>query len=323
MSFESLIEYLHNDNVRRFAYKTKFFQGKNTEFASDFDVFSAICDSISLFVCHPVREKLFLAVQNCTVDKIEPALFYDYKYRKYLWQRIFYENQENCLENCEYINPLKIDVSDRIIFEKSVELSDLVDVNCDTIFDVLNNALKIIKTENIKISTLNARKFKYSRTDDFHASKSYKQFVEGKDGDAFLLWLLCRILMNSDIKLRLTVNSASEAEKILTLLSTVKLSPFIYISFDIFAKNEYQKFIDIVLENYKKNISLEIRFSKEIDESTLIATIKELFCVIPFACIKISRDNLDTFCNALNMILSECLDDDERMLLLNSLHTVK
>ena len=322
MRGESLIKYLHDENVRRFAFKTEFFKDKNIEFASDFDVFSAICDSVSLFVCHSVRNDLFFAIKPYA-DDVDPFLLYDVEYRKVIWQRVFCEESESSFENIRFEKDFNIKGSSLVIFEKATDIDSLVECDCDTVFDVLDRALKKIKEDNIKIINFDVRTIKYSRPDDFHASESYKQFVGGKSGDVFLLWLLCRIFMNFDLKLRLIVNSSSEAKQILNLLSSIKLSPCIYICFDVFKENEYQNFIDMVLENYKKNISLELYFSKEIDKNNLSVVLKKLIHIIPIACIKVSNDNFDVFLKALDIALAGAINSAEKSALLNFLSMVK
>ena len=322
MRGESLIEYLHDENVRRFAFKTVFFKDKNIEFASDFDVFSAICDSISLFICHPVRNELIFAIKHY-VEDVDPFLLCNVEYRKEIWQRVFCEDFEPSFKNSKTVESFNTKGSSLVVFEKSADIKSLVEPNCNTIFEVLDSVLEKIKNDNIKIINFDVRAIRYSRPDDFHAMQSYNQFVNGKGGDVFLLWLLCRIFMNFDLKLRLIVNSSSEAKQVLNLLSSIKLSPCIYICFDVFKENEYQNFIDIVLENYKKNISLELCFSKEIDKNNLSVVLKKLIHIIPIACIKVSNDNFDVFLKALDIALAGAINSAEKSVLLNFLSMVK
>ena len=315
-----LIAFLHNETVRRFAFKTEFFRGKNIDFASDFDIFSALCDSISLFAGHPLREKFLFVLRESLADEIDVSLFYNVEYKKVMWQRIFYEESKPFSKKDEV---LIVDTSHIFVFQKSVSLNELVDLKSNTIFDALNQVLEKIKNEDVKMISFDVRTLKYSRPDDFHAGESYKNLINGSNGDVFFLWLLCRVFMNVDLKLRLTVASAEEAEKILNLLYSIKLSPTVYIDFDIFAKEEYQNLMDIVLKNYKKNISLEISIPKEIDENILAVALKDVMQVVPLTCIRVGRDNFDIFCNALDLVLSDIFDIPEREQFLTSLYRVK
>ena len=321
MKVESLIKYLHDEKVRKFSFKTDFFKNKNTDFASDFDVFSALCKSNLLFVGHSVRTKFFCGLKNCVSEDIDPIFLYSADYRKALWQRVFYDGVNDF--SVSSIDNFDIVASDFYIFEKSVDIKDLVNFNRNTLFEALDDALEKIKAENVKMIKFDVRDLKYVRTDDFHAGESYKLLSQGEKGDVFFLWLLCRIFMNLNIKLRLIVDNADSARRISELLSSVKVSPQTYIRFDISKENEYEALVDLVLKNHKKDISLELDIPKEIDKNLFSDALKKLFAVIPLALIKVDYCNADRFCDALESSVADILSLNERELLIDSLRKAR
>ena len=320
MKGESLIKYLHDEKVRMFAFKTDFFIDKNTDFASDFDVFSALCQSNLFFAGHYVRAELLSVLKSCVSNRVEPFFLCSPNYRKELWQRVFYDEEDFSVSATD---TLDIGVTDFYVSEKSIGIKDLVDFSCDTIFEALNKTLEKINDDGIGIIDFDARDLVYSRPDDFHAGESYRLLSEGESGDVFFLWLLCRIFMNLDVKLRLKADSVPNVKKVLNLLSSLKLFPKTYISFDISKENEYEELLDIVLKDHKKNISLELDIPKEIDKTLFSDTLKKIFEVIPLVLIKVDYSSADRFCDALDLFLVDTLALDERELLIGSLRKAR
>ncbi len=321
MRGESLVAFLHDTNVRRFAFKTKYFKDKNTDLASDFDVFSALCDSVLLFAEHPIKSEFLSVLEDLSSSAIEPVNLLCAEYRRAVWQKIFYDDavdacvRASCFDNIAF--------SQQFIFGKSINIEELVCKNCVSSFDALESALLEISEQKADILTFDIRYINYERPDDYHAERAYLDVKQGKSGDVFWLWLLCRILMKTKLKLRLIVNSAKDVEQILELLSTVKLSPEIYICVDILEQNEYQGYIDLILNNYKKNISLEPLFSKEIDSNILFENLKKLFCTVPLACVRVTLESADILCESFDNIFADSLSKSERSILISSLKTVK
>ncbi len=319
MRGERLVEFLRDKNIRDLAFKTKYFKVKSTEFASDFDVFCALCDSFSLFAGHSIR-KNFMTVLESSIENIDFLRLSSIEYQKALWQCVFYEDFELSNDEIESETAFQINCEELYIKGRSACLSELADLSRDSIFDVLEGTLAQICARGVEMIDFDARNLNYSRPDDFHAQESYKQ-ENGKD--VFSLWLLCRVFMKLGLKLRLTVNSVLEAEKILDLLSSVKLAPQIYIRFNILARNEYQNLSEFIFKNGKKNISLELYFSKEIDKDILIEKLKELFAVIPIACMSMTLNTAESLCEILDEIFESSAKIDEREVLINSLSAVK
>ena len=323
MRGEPLVAFLHDKSVRSIAFKTKYFEVRNTDLASDFDVFSALCDSVLLFVGHPIRARLLSVLQDLLSYSIDPTNLCFAEYRRDIWQRIFYEDTEDaCVSGfCE--KAFDIDLTNQLIYDNSIDITDLVDTSCDGAFSALESALLKIRIQDVKMLTLDLRSINYERPDDYHAEKAYLEIMRGNRGDVFLLWLLCRILMKKELKLRLIVNSVDEVNQILSLLSSVKLAPKIYICIDILEQNEYQCFADLILNNYKKNISLEPLFSKEIDSNIILEGLKKLFCFVPLACVSISSEYADRLCELLGTDFASDLTLIEREALISSLRRVK
>ena len=322
MRGEALIDYLHNDKVRKFAFKTEFFKGKNIEFASDFDVFCAICNSISLFAGHYIRDSLLFALERSLNEKIEPFLLYSNEYKKYIWQRIFYEDSMLYYQ-AQKKTFFEIDTSSAVLNEETVNIIDLVDLTCETAFYALDTVFSKLKNTEARIITFDIRGLKYARPDDFHAGENYKNLIQNGDGDVFLLWLLCRIFMNFDLELRLVADKAIDAQRILDLLASVKLSPKTYIRFDVLEESEYERLEETVLDFYKKNISLELYISKEIDKDTFCVKLKKLISIIPLACINIPQEQAERVCEALDTVLEGTLDLREKNTLLSCLRRAR
>ena len=76
------------------------------------------------------------------------------------------------------------------------------------------------------------------------------------------------------------------------------------------------------MENYKKNISLELCFSKEIDKNDLSDVLKKLMNIIPIVSVKVSNENLDIFLKAIDIALKDSVNSVEKSALLNSLSSL-
>ena len=319
MRGERLVEFLHDENIRAFAFKTKRLKGKSTELISDFDVFCALCDSFALFVGHPIRNKFLSVLKACVSEEIEPSYLSYSKYQKELWQRLFYEDFEISRIDAESKTVVYADCEKLYIKGTGVPISELVDFSRVDIFEVLDLALAKIQDRGVEIIDFDARNLNYARPDDFHARESYEQ---ENARDVFFLWLLCRIFMKEKLKLRLIVNSALEAERILTLLSSVKLKPTTYIRFDLFDQDEYEKLCDLAL-NGKKNVSLELYLPKETPKNIIIDSLKRLFASIPLACMSMARDTAEKLCEIAEELFANLIGPAEREWLINYLKTVK
>lgn len=325
MRGKELIAFLHDDNIRKFALKTKYFKNKNVDFASDFDLFSALCDSISLFAGHRVRASLIDSIESGFGERINPTDLILSEYRKALWQEIFSEerasNASNKLKGSA-TGLSDFEYCEKKISLKTIDLSASLDTHLEDIFDALDYIMEKIENNGIEGVRFDMRKIEYVRTNDFFAKESYGLLRQELDnGGAFLIWLLCRILMKANLTLILMVDNFNQAKKILELFSILRLNPQIIISFDAFEKEDYKSYTELVLSEYKKSISLEPYFSKEMRVSDATASIKELISDIPIVFLKVGYGNkgAELFFKALDIAL-DGIAEGEKNIIFNYLY---
>ena len=232
----------------------------NIENASDFDVFDALCSRLYLFACHPIRERLLKLLSSGVSSEIEPDMLYDREYRKALWQKIFIDGNIDLLDTRSEIKiPIISDIENTVFC-----INSKIDIYFTDIHSLLEATLVKIRDRRVTKLFFDARTVTFSRPDDFHAQIAYNSLKNGDNNSSLLeLWLLCRILMNTDIPLSLRVENTKKAENILNLIFRLGLSPKIIIGFDISDNIDYSKIYELLSFYGKKNISLEIFCSKE------------------------------------------------------------
>ena len=291
----ALVNLLREKNTRITAMK--MFSGDiiDVELASDFDVFDILCENLYLLAGNSLRERFLNLLCEVSHSGIVPMALYNREYRKLLWQKIF-SSEDIMLPSfdCELIKTVEITEKPRKIC-----LNSLIDTSFENIYDLLENTLKKIKSESAEECFFDATEITYIRPDDFHAQKEYEKLKNGDSESSVLaLWLLCRILMNTSLNLRLKVDSQKKAEDILSLVFRLGLYPKTVVGYDASVVLNYKDMYQYLIDNYKKNISLELDFSKEKDYNIL-----ELLHVIPLAFVE--RINVlpevlqDTLCDTM------------------------
>ena len=298
-----LMIFLKNENTRIIASKMPSLKNGviNTQYASDFDVFNALCEDFYLLVGHPTRDMLLRLLTEYSASDISPIMLYDVEYRKKLWQKIFIDDAI-ALPQAQVNFYYKIK-SYTIEKDNIFSINCAIDLSCESIYDLLNRCLEKIKNNSLTIASLDARKIKYLRPDDFHAQKNYEGLKNGEeDSSLLLLWLSCRVLMNTDMQLSLIVDDIKSAEDILILIYRLGLSPDIRLCIDISKFQDFSGIYNLLMQYCKKNISLELFGAKE-NIDMLIKIFKE----IPLAFIeKIDMELIEA-----NTLLSRLLSRDE------------
>ena len=307
----ALIDFLREKNTRTVAFKMLSSGIIDPENASDFDVFDVLCKKLYLLAANPLRERFVRLLCEASGDEIKPIMLYDCEYRKMLWQKIF-SLDDIALPKVES-NPLEA-VECR--WEaRSICLNSLIDYSFENIRDLLKNTLDKIKAEQANECFFDATEIIYARPDDFHAQEEYEKLKGGGvDRSLTSLWLLCRVLMNTSLSLRLRVDSQKKAEDILSLIFRLGSSPKTVISYDASLMTDYAKTYCYLTDNYKKNISLELDFSKENSGYVL-----DFLSDIPLAFVEKINVRSKTVRNA----LSGRAEEGEIALIISYLNTVK
>lgn len=315
MNTDKLINFLREKNTRIFASKTPFLKCKimNLEKASDFDVFDSFCDQLYLFAGHPVRERFLNLLSECLSTNIEPIMLYDAEYRKKLWQKIFFDSSvilpipESTPQNDTFIVEEK-----RVFYINSVIQNSFADI-----YSLLENTLEQIDLQGAEECFFDAKKIEYIRPDDFHAQKSYEKVKNGNNDNSMVaLWLLCRVIMNTDLNIVLRVDSVKKAEDILTLIFKLGLSPKLIIDIDISNNFDYLNIYEFLIAHSKKNISLKLSCSKETtDEKDVFDFLK----IVPLVFVERTDIKIQTMQNMFNSILKK----EETMRVISHLYRVK
>ena len=274
MIHKELIDFLKNDETRIIFSKISTFQKKvlDVQNASDFDVFNALGDSIYLLAGNPIRDKLLDLISKSIDLDVSANMLYDSHYRIALWQKIFIDGDID-LPNPKSNLDLK-GINNGKKSSSALVINNALDPSYDSIFDLLDGFLVKIKSEGIDTLCLDARNISFVRPDDFHAKQNYESLKSGKeDSSMLILWLTCRVLMNTDMGLSIVIDKADIAEKILELV--FRFAPLLNITLRIApaSLDDANKIYDSLLRYNKKNISLELACAKEnIDVLTLTAT---------------------------------------------------
>ena len=306
-----LIDFLREKNTRIVAAKMLPVSIMDSENASDFDVFNIFCEKLYLLAANPLRERFLSVICEASGCEIKPIMLYDCEYRKRLWQKIFLSK--------DIVLPHSASNSfcDVEIIRKPREfcLNSAVDTSFESIYELLQNTIDKINIEGADECFFDATEIIYIRPDDFHAQKAYDEARNGaQDKSLLTLWLLCRILMNTSLSLRLRVDSQKKAEDILSLVYRLGLLPRAVISYDASVMMDYSDTYQYLIDNHKKNISLELDFSKENSEYIL-----SLLSEIPLAFVE--KINLPF--ESIQGVLSGRIEQEEIPLVNFHLSTVK
>jgi hypothetical protein len=258
------IDFIKNNDTRFVASKLLRVQSKSVtpHNASDYDVFCALCDSLYLLAGHPMRERFLKLLSSYSLSEIFVDMLYNGEYQKRLWQKIFVDGNI-VLPSYKSVFNLK-SMPEKKIDDKFFCINSAIDSSCENIYTLLDKLLGKIKDSAANVICFDTRNISFTRPDDFHAQRAYDSIKLGDSDFSMLsLWLMCRILMNTDLQLRLTVKNIKMADDILTMIFRLGLSPKIIISIDASKCEEYSKIYEL-LKNYgQKNISLELYSAKE------------------------------------------------------------
>ena len=312
MDNSELIAFLKNENIRMISSKMPAFKNKNIDVKklSDFDVFNALCENIYLFSGHPYRYHFLNLLSECASCDISSTALYNVEYRKKLWQRIFFDSNI-------VLPHSKIAITKNVSGEalENFYLNSAIDCTFDDIYSLLDSVLKRIKSCAAKKLYFDARNINFIRPDDFHAQRSYNELKESENDSSLLsLWLLCRILMNTELKLDLTVENTKKAEDILVLISRLGLSPEITLGFDIVNYRDYNAIYELLIKYSEKNISLELICTKE--DTDLFLSFLSVVPLVFIKRVKIAAGKLET---ALGSLISA----EEIELIISYLNTVE
>lgn len=259
-----LLLFLRDENIRAIASKTPTLKNSimDTLLASDFDVFNALCENIYLLAGHPMRDELLSLFRKYSSIDVTFEVLYDLEFRKALWQKIFVD--DSIIPPKTFGAPdVKMNLFDKKA-DNAFSINSVLDGTCENIYLLLDKTLNKIKTDNADALYLDARNIVFARPDDYHAQRDYEALkTKSSDGSLALLWLLCRILMNADLELILSVDSAKKAEDILALIYRLGLSSSIRLLIDVSNFDGCGRLYKLLMLYSKKNISLELYCNKE------------------------------------------------------------
>lgn len=275
-----LIDFLRDENTRFISSKIIDIQDTplNSKCASDFDTFNSLCEYLYLLAGYPLRGRFldllsWSAWHDASFDAPFDAL-YDAECRKLLWQKIFI-NDDIIVSSAKGFGKINLNLKNQKP-DEVFYLNSAINLSFESIHDLLDEILRNVRESNASIVFCDARKIFFARPDDFHAQKAYEGMKHGNpDCTLPLLWLLCRVLMNTELKLKLFVDSISVARDILSLIYRLGLSPKITIcvecreGMDFLNRNaslecaEEGSIYELLKKYGEKNISLELFCTKE------------------------------------------------------------
>ena len=276
--------FLKNSYTRRIACKvlSEKVNIAELDLLSDYDIFSAICDYYPLMAGHSLRKTFDQILLNNGLS-VDPFKIQDSEYKKAIWKKIYFpeESTFDALDISK-VNALNKYGERRYKSEEFFFLNEKIDITCKDIFSLLEKILYGINRGNKKIIYCDISEIEYRNTDDYHANKAYISFKENSCISAeLLLWLLCRLSMRNDYVIYLKTDTVEKAKKVIELIYARRAFPHIYLSFDLKSREEIENIFDFYLQNYKKNISLEFYFSKEISIEKMSSTLCETLNIIP------------------------------------------
>lgn len=313
MENNELIMLLRDNTTRIIASKMPALQNKNIDFerASCYEIFVSLCDGIYLLAGHPLRERFLNLLSQLSNADISLVKLRNVEYQKRLWQRIFTDSNIQLFEsNVKIENTVYKGNAKKAFILNSEILTSAEDIY--GLYNLIYEKIKQTKPDKI---CFDARKIIFVRPDDFHSQIAYDELKMGQgNNSSVMLWILCRVLMNTDIPLTLSVDSAKKAEDILSLVYRVSSPQKITLLLEDLCESEHVKIYDILLKYHKKNISLELHFSKE--NKNLFF---KLLNIIPLAFI----EGVSIECDVLENALSSVMLQEEIPLVISHLCTAK
>lgn len=270
-------------------FRMRFFEKADASSLSDYDVFSALCDSAIFFAGHPIRAAIKNITENAGAD-FDSFKLQSEEYRKLLWQSIFLEERERT----DFI-PSSVDFDvDNTLSQKEknarknlryISLEALLSADYTNHSDLFSFFESIAKNiDNSENTTLyfDVSQLEFGYTDNYHAEESYKRFKSGENAEFELLfWVVCRLLIDTKISLYLKLDSANKMTKILSALRRLRISKEITIAFPVEKIAEAEEIFDLFLKYDEKNLSLETYFSEERSIIEEVELLKALYRDIP------------------------------------------
>ena len=269
MEKERLVTFLHSEEIRFTASRIALALGdnRNVKNLSDFDVYDLLCANLYLLLGNRKREEFLNVLEGELGEHIDVDRLFDRAYRIYVWQRIF-----NIESNTMHICDLKKNIQNAYGIEGLFEVCLAINSEYSDIYELLQSNVERINILGANVIDFNAVNIEFSRPNDFLASKNYDAIKRGEqDSSVLSLWLLCRILMNCNVALHLTVDSVEKAEKILSLIFKLRLSPKVILCID--GNVNYADAFLLLLGYQEKNISLAL-LTKE--KNDLIDALNEI-----------------------------------------------
>ena len=269
MEKERLVTFLHSEEIRFTASRIALALGdnRNVKNLSDFDVYDLLCANLYLLLGNRKREEFLNVLEGELGEHIDVDRLFDRAYSIYVWQRIF-----NIESNAMHICDLKKNIQNVYGIEGLSEVCLAINSEYSDIYELLQSNVERINILGANVIDFNAVNIEFSRPNDFLASKNYDAIKRGEqDSSVLSLWLLCRILMNCNVALRLTVDSVEKAEKILSLIFKLRLSPKVILCID--GNVNYADAFLLLLGYQEKNISLAL-LTKE--KNDLIYALNEI-----------------------------------------------
>lgn len=255
---------------------------------SAFERFAFFADNLDLAIGSRVKREFISALSFDLKAAVPDDVYLDREDQKAIWRRI---NGDNNAE----INIAK--TSNRSTYKNHTDEGKISKIN-------ISDFLKSIKKDGARITelgdliskvaeygaiVLETADFVYRRPDEYHSRLALKKIISdepySKEEISLLeAWIICRVLMQKNAKLYLVANKdISELKKLLELLDSRELCPFVYICFsDAELCADVGK---ICLEAEQKNISPKIIISEEIENDDILFLIRSLASELPFTLI--------------------------------------
>ena len=321
---EKIIAFLRDPEVRVQALKTAtltdaLFDCNN---ASDYDVFSAICENLFLLAGHPIRDR-FLSLIEFFEGEDYTALYLP-ENRIIFWKRIFYDEVEVPLLQCDFVRCKEKE----LLYSKRDEakifsIESAMNTSSDDIFSLLESIVDKIKEQEAEFLSIDLTKISYARPDDFHACKAYDDLKKGTGGeDIIKLWLVCRVLMNVKLKLILKTDSLKKAQELSELIFRLRLAPKIIVSADIFGVLDFGELYSFIIRNKEKSISASIYASEEMQFNNTVSVVEKLLEI--FSCLPmLYLESTDIDDDIVSLALKERLTQYELQRALSHLYRVK
>ena len=207
--------------------------------------------------------------------------------------------------------------------KKIFNIESAIDISADDIFSLLERIIAKIKDQGAEFLSIDLTKISYARPDDFHATKAYDALKNRAGGeDIIKLWLLCRVLMNLNLKLILKTDSLKKVEELSALIFRLRLCPKIIVCADIFGNLELDELHSFILLNKEKSISVSLYASREMQfnsTASVAEKLSDIFSFLPLICL----ESVDISADIVSLALKKSLTEYEMGLALNYLYRAK